>query len=87
MPTADSVLRVAKWTTTFEIAESRRHRQLKWVSMPITHSSNGYARMVEQFGDRAPAIYGCWCALLKIAATCPVRGVLSTSSGAGLSFS
>jgi hypothetical protein len=41
--------------------------------------------MIEEFGDEAPAILGAWIALVKIASTCPERGLLSTSSGVGLS--
>ena len=78
------IYRITKWTETFETADSRRHRSLKWFSVSIGFSSNGYALMIGQFGDDAPAIYGAWIALVNIVAVCPVRGILSTSSGAGL---
>jgi hypothetical protein len=79
------IYRIAKWTETFETADSRRHKSLHWVSVPNDFTSNGYAQLVEEFGDEAAAIYGGWIALAKIASTCPVRGILSTSSGVGLS--
>lgn len=78
---------VAKWTDTFEIAESRRHRALRWVSIPLGIQSNGYALMIEEFGEEAPAIYGAWIILVQIAASCSVRGLLCTSKGVGYTAS
>ncbi len=78
------IYRIAKWSETFETADSRRHKSLHWVSVPNDCHSNGYAQMIEHFGDEAPAIFGAWIALVKIASTCPIRGILSTSSGAAL---
>ena len=73
--------RIAAWTETFETADSRKHKTLSWVSMPIDRQSSGYQSMVDHFGDDAPSIYGAWCALVSIAAACPVRGVLASSKG------
>ncbi|HMP79300.1 MAG TPA: hypothetical protein PKD54_07605, partial [Pirellulaceae bacterium] len=78
------VYRIAKWSEIFETADSRRHKALHWISVPIGFESNGFAKMIEDFGDDAPALYGAWIALAKIAATCPIRGILSTSRGDGL---
>ncbi len=81
------VLRVVKWDCTFETSDSRRHKMLSWVSVPVSMESTGYLSMVVEFGDRAPAIFGAWIALVKIAAKCPVRGVLSNSKGVGYTTS
>lgn len=75
------VLKIAKWSTTFESSDSRRYKRLPWISLPIGFDSNGYQSMLDRFGDGAPAIYGAWCALLKLAATCNIRGVLATGKG------
>lgn len=74
------VYRIAKWAETFETSESRRYKSLTWVSLPLGYS-NGYNELVEQFQGDAPAIYGAWCALVRIAATAPERGTLATSKG------
>jgi hypothetical protein len=42
---------------------------------------------LDEFGDDAAAIYGCWCALLLIAAGCNVRGMLADSRGNPLRIS
>jgi hypothetical protein len=81
-----TIYQIAKWTGTFETAESRRIKTLPWVSIPIGFSSNGYQLMVDQFEDEeAAAIYGAWVALVMIAATCEIRGILATSRGVGYS--
>jgi hypothetical protein len=81
------VLRISKWTETFERAESRKLKQLTWIAMPVGFSSTGYQAMLEEFEARAPAIYGAWCALCAYAATCHVRGTLGNSRGIPLKIS
>jgi hypothetical protein len=49
--------------------------------MPVGFTSAGYQSLLDEFGDRAPAIYGAWCALVSVAASCAVRGMLCTSKG------
>ena len=49
--------------------------------MPLGFTSHGYQAMLDEFGERAAAIYGCWCALVAYAASCTVRGTLATSRG------
>ncbi len=81
----NTVLRIAKWTQTFETAESKRHKTLTWVSLPVKLNSHGYQSLLEHFGDDAAAMYGAWCALLAVAAEAPIRGVLSSSGGIQIS--
>lgn len=81
------VYEVAKWKTVFETAESRRLKNLNWVSVPVDFSSFGYQQMLDEFGDDAPAIYGAWIALVAFSASCPVRGVLASSRGQALPIS
>lgn len=80
------VLRISKWNETFATAESRRLKSLPWVALPTSFQSHGLHDMIDTFGDDAPAIYGCWCALVKLAANCHVRGVLATSRGVPFSL-
>lgn len=76
-----TVLQIAKWDEVFETAETRKYQRLRWVPLPVDLTSNGYESLLEDWGDDAPALYGAWCALLSVAATCPTRGILSTSRG------
>lgn len=78
---------IAKWNDVFETSESKRYKSLTWVAMPVGFSSHGYQSMIEEFGDDAPAIYGAWCALVSLAGTMPIRGVLASSKGIPLSIS
>jgi hypothetical protein len=79
-----TVYRIAKWDEVFERAESRKLKALTWVSVPTSFNSNGYQCMLDEFQDTAPAIYGAWCALVAIAASCTVRGTLCNSRGSPL---
>ncbi len=82
-----TVYRIAKWESVFERAESRKLKQLNWVAMPIGFTSTGYQSMLDEFGDDASSIYGAWCALTAIAASCAVRGILGNSRGNPLKLS
>lgn len=73
--------KIAKWSTVFERAESRKLKTLSWVAMPTNFTSNGYQMMLDEFGDDAPTIYGAWCALVSVAASCTVRGLLANGRG------
>lgn len=77
-----TVLAVSRWNEVFETSESRRHRSLLWIAIPVSFNSTGLQRMLDEFdGIKAAALYGCWNALLKIAASAPVRGVLAGHKG------
>lgn len=77
-------LKISKWNEVYERAESRKLKALSWVSIPTSFSSNGYQCMLDEFGEEAPAIYGAWVALVAIAASCTVRGTLTSSRGTPL---
>jgi len=79
--------RIAKWNEVFERAESRKLKVLTWVAMPTGFTSNGYQLMLDEFGPEAPAIYGAWCALVSVAASCSDRGVLANGQGIPLKLS
>lgn len=82
-----TVYRIAKWNEVFERAESRKLKQLTWIALPISLNSNGYQSLLDEFEADSPAIYGAWCALCAVAASCTVRGVLATSKGTELKVS
>jgi hypothetical protein len=75
------VYRIAKWREVFEKSESRKLKVPSWVSLPIAFGSSGYHSLLDEFGDDAAAIYGCWCSLLLVSAGCNVRGMLADSRG------
>lgn len=77
----EKVWAISKWDEVYEKADCRKLKTLSWVSMPTGFSSHGYSLMLEEFGNDAAAIYGAWCALVKVAATCNRRGILATTSG------
>lgn len=81
------VYRIAKWQQVFETSDSRRHARLNWVSLPVGFGSSGYQSLIDTFGEEAPAIYGAWCALIKLAAEQPWRGTLCSTKGESLTTS
>lgn len=82
-----TVYRISKWREVFERAESRKLKVLHWVSVPISFQSNGYQSLLDEFGDDAASIYGAWCALVALAASCTVRGLLANGRGNPLPIS
>ena len=88
MDFAVSVLRINKWDSVFERAESRKLKQLNWIPWPNKRGSNGYQALLDEFGDvDGAAIYGCWNALCCHASECHIRGILATSRGNPLKLS
>ncbi len=75
------VYRIAKWDEVFERSDTRKVQRMNWVALPINFSSHGYQCLLDEFGDESPSIYGAWCALVLIAASCTVRGTLCNSRG------
>ena len=72
---------ISKFDEVYVKSDNRKHRELKWVSLPVNQSSHGYQCMIDDHGEDAPAIYGAWCALLTVAALANRPGVLMTSRG------
>jgi hypothetical protein len=76
------VYRIAKFNEVFTKRDGRKDSgELRWVSMPIDFMSSGYQALIEDFGNEAAAIFGAWCALVKVAAKCPTPGLLCSSRG------
>lgn len=76
-----TVLRIVKWSDTFETPKSRTYKRLTWTSNPADLTSSGVLQMVEDFGEEFGLMYGTWCVLVAIAANQPIRGVLANSKG------
>lgn len=78
-----TVYRIAKWTETFERAETRKLKTLHWVSMPLSFNTAGFHAMVDHFGDEFVAAMGTWDLLVRFVAQCECdrRGILADRRG------
>lgn len=75
-----TVYKIRNWRTNFEVSQSLRIvGPLSWVGMPTKHDGKSYRRLVRH--PNGPALFGCWCLIVQIAAKCPNRGVLADSDG------
>lgn len=70
--------RIRNWREHFEVSQSLRIvGSLAWVGVPTKHDGKSFRRLVRQ--PNGPALFGCWCLIVQIAAKCPIRGVLADS--------
>ncbi|MEL7264936.1 MAG: hypothetical protein AAFP69_09035 [Planctomycetota bacterium] len=82
MSESNRILRVAKWSKTFQKSDHRKTQELKWVSMPNNFDSSGYQDLVDDFDPmQAAALYGAWVALVLVASKMPTPGLLVSSRG------
>lgn len=76
-PTA---IRVHDWSANFETHESRKRiGPLSWVAFTTSHDGKRYRRLTKL--KHAAEIYCAWVSIVRVAATCPVRGLLIDSRG------
>jgi hypothetical protein len=66
--------RVRDWSKHFECNRTRELKTMTFVTLPTKQDGDGYSALVEH--EDGAAHYGCWCALLCIAAKCSPRGTL-----------
>lgn len=72
--------RIKNWRDNFEVSQSLRIRgPLAWVGLPTKHDGKSFRRIIQQ--PNGPALYGCWCLIVQIAAKSQIRGVLADSDG------
>jgi hypothetical protein len=66
--------RIKDWDRYFEKADSRKCKNMKWVAVPNTHDTAGYATLTQhpQFAE----IYTAWILMLQVASKMHVRGEL-----------
>lgn len=73
-------LRIKDWDINFEKNRTRAIvGQLKWLALKINHDSDGYTELVDH--QSGAAHFGCWIALLQVAARCQPRGTLMRKCG------
>ena len=75
--------RILRWAEIYETAYSRKLKQLSWVAIPVDLTSRGYLYLVRQ--PNGFALFGCWLAIVELAATMPTRGDLIGQSGRAFS--
>ncbi|GAG53826.1 unnamed protein product [marine sediment metagenome] len=75
-----TLYRIRDWDKHYETSESRkRSTPLKWLAVPVKLNGYGYVKIMSQrSGDK---MYGCWGAILLLAACCTPRGTLQDGDG------
>jgi len=75
-----TLYRIRDWDKHYETSESRkRGTPLRWLAVPVKLNGYGYVKIMSQrSGDK---IYGCWGAILLLAACCTPRGTLQDGDG------
>jgi len=66
--------RIKDWNKHYENNRTRELKRLDWVPVPINHDGDGYTLLTGH--DDAPALLGCWLAIVQVAAKCDPRGTL-----------
>lgn len=67
------------WNKTFETSDSKRYKNLPWISVPTKQDGKGRRRLVRL--PNGAALFGAWVAMTQVAAKCPTRGVLADEEG------
>lgn len=70
---------VRDWNLHFEVWQTRRAVDLKWLAVPNKHDGKGYGRVSSS--PRAVEVFCAWNLILQVASKMPVRGVLSDEDG------
>ena len=71
--------RIKNWADHYENNRTREMKNMSWVPLPINLHGSGYVALMSK--KNGPAIFGTWCALLELAATCEIRGTFSRGRG------
>jgi hypothetical protein len=70
---------IRDWDKNFEVAQSKRAENLRWVPLPNKHDGKSFRRLIQM--KNGPAIYGAWVLIVQVASKCPTRGVLADGDG------
>jgi hypothetical protein len=70
---------IRDWDKHFEVAQSKRAENLRWVPLPNKHDGKSFRRLIQM--KNGPAIYGAWVLIVQVASKCPTRGVLADGDG------
>ncbi|KKM21098.1 hypothetical protein LCGC14_1638880 [marine sediment metagenome] len=70
---------VKDWEKLFEVSQLKRCKApLKWVAVPTKHDGLGFGDLMQL--DPSMSLFGAFVLIVQVAAKCPWRGVLSTST-------
>lgn len=73
------VWQIKDWGAVFEDYRSREVARLSFLRFPLDRNSEAYKLLVQT--PAGVAAYGVFCALMTVAARCPIRGVLADEKG------
>jgi len=71
--------KISNWDIIYENNRTREVKVMKWIPVPVKLAGDGYTELVCK--DPTGGLFGAWCALLQVAATCDPRGTLLRSTG------
>jgi len=74
MPARTNAYCIPQWRKVFEKGQKPTTFALRWVAMPTSHEGKEFRRLMGIKGG--VEVYGCWCLIVQIAATCPIHGIL-----------
>lgn len=71
--------RIKDWDRLFEIAQSRRYKNLQWVAIPNKHDGKGFRRIARH--PKNCDIFTAWILMLQVASRQDERGLLVDGDG------
>lgn len=79
MKNSPPIYSIKDWGKNFETAESRRCKNILWVSIPTTQTGRGFLRVSRH--PENSRIFAAWVLMVQLAANGAPRGVLATDDG------
>ena len=73
------VYRIKDWDTNFEVADTRKCANMKWIAVPNRQEGKGYRRIASH--ARSCEIFAAWILICQVASKMPERGLLVDKDG------
>ena len=73
------VYKIRDWDQHFEVSQSRKIKEMRWVAMPTKHDGKGFRRIMMM--EDGMKIFAAWVLIVQVAAKCPIRGTLADEGG------
>lgn len=71
--------RIKDWDKHYEISQSRKYKNMRWVAVPNKHDGKGYRRITKH--PRGAEIFTAWVLIVEVASKMEVRGLLKDADG------
>jgi len=71
--------KIRDWNVHYEINRTRQLKEMAWVPIVCKLSGNGYTYLMTL--DEGPGVFGCFVAIIEMAAKCKPRGILQHGAG------